>query len=359
MLFDLEFDTGDTISLYLLSDAFSAVSSIRVSGGSEVLLTMSANEMRESMVTAGRHESGMCGFRIDASMIPGMSGYDDLEIHDEETGLLLYRRPWGNYVQKKVLNLNSLIFPNRTFESYLSRTFQYHATRLELYGAETVLQIFHLDKYPSMFLSGRVLYKNYAYLADTKFETVFCIDDPYELMAERIVLFAKLHELGNAELMLGRRDAYVFGPAIEFSSSLAVNDGKALRRAFRAMPSDVAQAFVDPTTRLLTASTPDELARTTAVAGALDALAGFAVVGLRKEVGSFVEAVAGLLEIDANRVPVPSNFPMVKELAKRLREEARVEELIDKDLELYERVLEVYDRTAEEPAPAEIEPPTP
>jgi hypothetical protein len=359
MLFDLESDTGDTISLYLLSDAFSAISSIRVSGGGEVLLTMPANEMRESMVTAGRHENGMCGFRIDTSMIPGMSGYNDLEIHDDETGLLIYRRPWGDYAPKKILNLNTMIFPSRTFESYLLRKFQYHATRLELYGTETVLQIFHLDKFPSMFLSGRILYKNYAYLADTKFQTIFCMDDPFELMAERIVLFAKLHELGNAELMLGRRDAFVFSPAIEFAGSLAVNDGKALRRAFRAMPSDVAQAFVDPTTRLLTASTPDELARTTAVAGALDAMASFAVVGLRKDARGFAEAVAGLLEIDAERVPVPSNFPVVKELAQRLREEARVEALIAKDLELYERVLEVYDKTAEIPAPVSIDPPAP
>jgi hypothetical protein len=349
MLFDLESDTGDQISLYLLSDAFSAISSIKVSSGGEILLTMPANELRESMKVAGRHENGRCGFRLDTSLLPDLPHLQDLEIHDEETGLLIYRRPSDRFIPKRVLNLNGMIFPNRTFETYLHRLFQHHTTRLELYGNETVLQIFHLDKYPSIFLSGRILYRNYSYLADTKYSTIFCMDDPYDLMAERLVLFAKLHEMGNAELMLGRRDAYLFNPAIEFAGSLAMSDPKALRRAFRSLPSDVALAFIDPTTRMLTASTPDELARTTAVASALDVLSGFSVVGIRKDVGGFVEAVAGLLEIDGRQLPLPSTFPVISNLASLLREEARAEALIEKDLELYDRVLEVYDKLSATP----------
>lgn len=344
MLFDLEQDTGDRISLYLLSDAFSAVSSVRVSSGGEVLLTMQANEVRESMVAAGRHENGLCGFRIDTDILPQLPHLYDLEIHDEETGLLIYRRPTASFVQERVLNLNCMIFPNRTFESYLFRHFQHHATRLETCGTETVLQIFHLDKYPSIFLSGRILYKNYSYLADSKYKTIFCVDDPYDLIAERLLLFDKLKQLGNADLMLGKRDAFLFGPAIEFVGSLALSDDKALRRAFRSMPPEVATAFIDPTTRLLTTSTPDELARTNAVAWALDVLAGFSVVGIRKELGAFVEGVAGLLDIAPEGIPYPTNFPAVPELARRLREEARIEELIASDLELYERVVTAYEK---------------
>ncbi len=346
MLFDLEHDSGDSLSLYLLSDAFSGISSIRISSGGEVLLVMPANEERPSMVLAGRHENGICGFRVDTSAIPNLASLSDLEIHDEETGLLIYRRPASHFVQKRILNLNGMLFPNRTFESYLQRQFQYHATRLEMYGNETVLQIFHLDRYPSIFLSGRILYKNYAYLADVKYSTIFCVDDPYHLMAERIMLFSKLHQLGNAELLLGRRDAYLFSGAIEFAGSLALSDGKALRRAFRGISPDVALAFIDPTTRMLTTSTPDELPRTNAVAWALDVLAGFAVVGVRSDLETYVNAIAGLLEIEGSAIPRPNNLPVLSELATLLREEARVEELISQDLELYDRVVSAHEKAA-------------
>lgn len=344
MLFDIEQDAGDQITLYLLSDAFSSVSRINISSGGQTVHSMEANEVRESMVVAGRHKNGQCGFRIDTSMIPNLASLEDLEIHDEETGLLIYRRPSPAFISQRVLNLNCMLFPERVFEGYIQRFFQYRTTKLEIFGTETVLQIFNLDKYPSIFLSGRILYKNYAYLADVKYKTTFCLDDPYMIMAERLILLSKLHELGNHDFVLGRRDAYMFGPAIEFCGNLALSEGKALKRAFRNIPSDAALAFIDPTTRLLTVSAPDELPRTTAVATALDTLSGFAVVGLREDITNYVAAVGALLDIDERSIPVPTHLPKLMELAQRLREEADVEGLIAKDLELYDRFREAYER---------------
>lgn len=335
MLFNVESDTGDRIVLYLVPDTYSVVPEIRVTSGGETLLEMKANEKRDALVAAGRHETGQCGFSFDSGIIPELASLDDLAIHDMDTSLLIYRRRPAAFIPKKVLNLSASLFPPQAFDAQLRRHFHYAATRIESHGHETVSQLFLLNEINSVYLSGRILYKNYATYIDNGFSVFMCIDDPYFALAERLLILAKIGQIGNPEPILGRRDAFMLQGAMEFAGTLPMSDGKALRRALRSLPPEIATAFVNPVVRLLTTNAPNEMARNGSVAWALDTLASCSVTGIRAEADLYSEMIADFLGLNRDNVPVIGSFPAIGELARLLREEAGIEHLIEKDLELY------------------------
>ena len=342
MLFNVESDTGDLIVLYLVPDTYSDVPAIRVTSGGVTVLEMKANEKRDSLVVAGRHETGQCGFSFDSSVVPDLASLSDLAILDLDTSLLLYRRRQADPLPRKILNLSTSLFPPQTFDSRLRHYFQYAATQIEGHGHETVSQLFLLKDIDSVYLSGRVLYKNYEYYIDDGFSVFLYLNDPYFSLAERLLVLAKVGQMGNPDAVLGRRDAFMLQGAMEFAGGLPMADGKALRRALRALPPEIATAFVDPVVRLLTTTAPNEMARQGAVAWALDTLANCAVVGIRENGDLYADMVADFLAIPREAVPTPGVFPTVADLAKILREEAGVEHLIEKDLELYSYVADAF-----------------
>ncbi len=335
MLFNVERDLGDVIVFYVVPDAFSAVPSVRLSSQGAVVLELEANEQRQALVAAGRHESGRCAFAVDSDMAPGLAGMEDLTITDVETGLLIYRRPGPNIVRKKVLNLSAGLFPPRMLNATLQDHFQYAAIQLERHGHETVNQLFHLHDVPSMFLSGRIMYKNYEYLIENQFDIFLFIDEPYQALAERLLILSKLEKMRNPEMLLGERDAMLYQPAIAFARDLDMTDGRMLRRAFRSMPDDVAVALVNPQVRMLTTSTPAEMARDNAMPKALDVLASSSAIGIARERELFADMIAAHLGLDPSEVSAQQRFAGVEELAVLLREHGKVEHVIDKDLELY------------------------
>jgi hypothetical protein len=144
-----------------------------------------------------------------------------------------------------------------------------------------------------------------------------------------------MEKVRNPEMLLGERDAMVLQPAMEFASSLDFADGKSLRRAFRNMPDEVAVALVNPQVRLLTASHPTEMARDNALPKALDVLAAAAAVGIAGSPDLFADTVAAFLGLDPAQVPTQPRFAGVEDVAKRLKEDAKVEHLIEHDLALY------------------------
>lgn len=335
MLFNVESDTGHRITLYLVPDTYTAVPEIRVTSGGQTILEMKANEKRDALVSAGRHETGQCGFAFDNEVIPNLATLGDLAVYDVETSLLLYRRQHPSFIQKKILNISASLFPPQAFDVQIRKHFQHSATQIEAHGQETVTQLFLLNFVESLYLSGRILYKNYAYYIENGFSVFMCLDDPFFSLAERLLVLAKIGQMGNPEAILGRRDAFMLRGAMDFAGSLPMADGRALRRALRSLPPDIATAFVDPVVRLLTTTAPNEMSRNGSVAWALDTLASCAVTGIRSEADLYADTIADFLEIDRGSVAVPGHFPAIAELAKLLREEASVEHLIEKDLELY------------------------
>lgn len=342
MLFNLEADAGDRIVCYLVPDGFQAVPRIRVCNAGEELAVVAANETRESLVAASRHETGQCGFSIDASLVPNLPSLTGLELYDEETGVLVYRRRAPHMAAKKILRLETHLFPLWRLDDALRPNFQYHARGVENLGRETVTQLFLLNGVDSVYVSGRILYKNYAYFVESSFQTAILLQEPYQELAERLLVLSKLRRVG-AEI-LGARESMEVEAALDFAEQLPYEDDKAMKRALRQMPADIGAVFANPLTRQLTATTPDEMPPSGAIAAALDALSSFAVVGLRHEADKFTGALAELSGADPASLPPPHQFPGIARLAEILKGGGEVDHLLEKDLELYHHVSEAAEK---------------
>ncbi|SRR5579883_328533 len=344
MYFNLQSDTGDVIVGYVVPDSFTGIPQIRVSSNGDELLVFEANEIREGLIAAGRHETGKCGFRIDSSVLPELPNLTNLEISDAETGMLVYRRPRKDFIEKKILRLETHLFPLWRLDDTLEPRFQYFARGAERYGRESVSQMFLLDIINSIYVSGRILYQNYSlYSEKANFATVTLLQDPHNEIAERLMILSKLDDAQISQLGM-ERERFRLGPAVEFAKSLSFEDEKALTRALRSMPKDVAAFLANPIVRQLTAPTPDEMPRNGAVAAALDCLASFAVVGLRSQAAEFLHSVTEFLGIDASALPQIPQFPKVAALGRHLKETRVVDALIEKDVELYYHVAEAHSK---------------
>jgi len=336
MLFNLEEDFGGRVTGYVVPDGFSAVPTIRVCGRGQELATFAANEKRDALVHAGRHETGQCGFSIDASLVPDIAELADLELYNVESGILIYRRPRPGNIKKKLLRIETHLFPLWSVDNAIASQFQYFAKGIENLGRETVTQLFLLNRVESVYLSGKILYRNYAYFVESGFQTLVMLQDPYEELAERLLVLGKIRKLRTA--LLGMREGAALEPAMDFAENLPTQDEKALRRALRQMPENVTALLANPLVRQLTATTPDEMPRGGAVAAALDILANSILVGRRHEPGEFLQAFAELLDIDAGSLPPTPRFATAPPLARLLKESGEVDIILEKDLELYHYV---------------------
>lgn len=334
MLFSLESDGGDHILFYLVPDAHSEIPRAQVVVGGEPVLEWEANELREAVRVAGRHESGRCGFRLDCSMLPELPSIADLEIYEATSNLLVYRRRPPGAVAKKVFRLEPHLLPMLAFERSVKPYFHYCARQIENHGLESATQMFLVARIDSIYLSGRINYKNFDFYIDSVFEPVVFLSDPHVLLAERLLVLAKLWQAGKLGA-LSERDAMLLEPAAAFAAELPMNDGRGLKRALRNPPEEVAVALVNPVTRLLTAKTPSEMPRPGALSTALDTIAAFTIVGVEGDEHGFRDTFAQLIGADPDSLDPPSIPGAVAQLADLLREEADVERLIDIDLDLF------------------------
>lgn len=338
MLFNLESDSGDRVVWYIVPDSFGGEARAIICQDETPILSLKANEDRPAVVVAGRHETGRCGFSIDESQLPGLREITNLAIFEEESGLLVYRRPSSQYIEKKIVRLESHLYPLWRLDDALKRRFQHHFRGAEAFGRETVTQLLLLDQIASSYLSGRILYRNYAYFIEAGFDVYTILQDPYLELAERLLVLSRVRQAGLQ--LLGERDAMVFEPAINFAANLPFDDDKALKRAFKGIPSDAAQRLANPLVRQLTTSTPDEMPPGGAIASALDALSSFKLIGFRHEPEIAQTALREWLDLEAEAIPLVQGFRLTSSVARVLRESRSLDGLIELDLEVYHHLAE-------------------
>jgi hypothetical protein len=344
MLFNLENDVGAKVTGYLVPDGYEGVPRIRVCCAGEELFVFSCNESRDALVQAGRHQTGQCGFCIDEGALPNLQTLAQLELYEAESGVMIYRRRAPHMAARKILRLETHLLPLWRLDEALKPSFQYHARGVEALGRETVTQLFLLNAVDSVYISGRLLYKNYAYFVEAGFLTAILLQDPYEELAERLMVLSKVRKVGGA--FLGMRESMGLEPAFKYAESLPYDDDRALKRALRAMPPEVGALFANPLTRQLTSATPDQMPNATSVSAALDTLASFALVGVRHDLEKFLSAFAELIGVEPSLLPVAPQIPSVRRLAAIIRDSRHMEAILDRDLELFHHVREAHERTA-------------
>jgi hypothetical protein len=230
----------------------------------------------------------------------------------------------------------------------LNHRFQYFMRAIESFGRETATQTLLLNSMNSVYISGRLFYKSFANYIEDKFDVYIVIQDPYDELAERLLILGKIRALGAHHL--GSREAMMLEPAMKFAESLALTDEKALKLAFRKLPSEVTAALSNPLTRQLTAATPDEMPSGGAVAASLDLLATFKLIGLRRDPMRLRHALGEFTGVNPDSLPILPQFKAVPPLVRMLRGARAVERLIEKDLEVYHCMDEAMRRVAEKSA---------
>jgi hypothetical protein len=279
MLFNVEHDLGHEIMGYLVPDGFTGRSTIRVTRGGSELLIKQTSAPREALVHAGRHETGLCGFTIDEVEIPGLPGFTDLEIRDAESDVIIYRRfnPEA-IVRQKIFRLETHLLPASRIDRALQPRFQFYFPSIDRFGLETTHQMFLMNNTDSVYTSGRVSYRSVEYYLDQGYASVAMVQEPFEELAERLLLLRLIGE--NRAGILGLRDSVAFEAVKSFASGLPLDSDKALGRAFRDMDPEVGNMLTDPLVRQLTTRLPDEVLKPSSISQALSTLSGFRVVGL-------------------------------------------------------------------------------
>jgi hypothetical protein len=346
MLFNIEVDEGSRVVGYLVPDAFSGSPSVRISDGKRDLLVLPCQEERASLVAAGRHATGRCGFTIDETIIADLARQESLELYDQDTNLLIYRRrPSLQVVHERIFRIETHLFPLWGLDDSIDRYFQHFHKGIERHGRETATQVFLLNNCTSLYLSGRLIFKTYENCINDTFNSIVLMRNPYMELAERLLTLKHVRKFG--EELLGARDTMAYGAAISFAES--IEDGeKALRRGFGAMPKAAIASLANPLTRQLAARTSDEAPSKGAIATALDTLSSFAIVGLRERQDLFLEALAELLGTTVEALPQIHEFAKTAELAGQLQHVPEAGLLIEQDLEVYHHVKSALDNTLDD-----------
>lgn len=333
MLFNIEADRGDQIVGYVVPDDYTASPTLRITQSGIRIAELPCREARPSLVAAGRHATGLCGFTIDDSIVPDLARNHTLEISEAESGILIYRRRNGSEVTHQcVFRLETHLFPLWRLDEKVEHKFQYFHKGVERHGRETALQVFMLENASSLYVSGRLTFNTYSSYLQDKFKSIILMHDPYLELAERLLTLKHVSRFGDE--LLGARDMLAYQRAIEFAQQIEP-EGTRLRQAFDAMPREVIGVLANPLTRQLSADSLDEPPPKNGVAKALAALASFSVVGLRETQDRFLEEVEALLEMEAATLPPLPYFAAVGELARELRRLPEVELLLEQDLEIY------------------------
>jgi hypothetical protein len=340
MFFNIEYDYGNILKGYIVPDGVTGSINLVAKANGQDVFEFTANEVNESLVASGRHSTGACGFTLSSEEVIGLETFFEFEIRKRDDNMLIYRRPSYSFIQKKVLRLETQMIPLWRFDNYFETKFQYYMNNIENYGRETTTQFFLLNGTESEYLSGRILYRNYAYYLESNFECITLIQDPYEELAERLFVF---HQLKNTNFAhLASRENANFRPAINFVENINFTDEKSVINAFKLMPDDVASILSDPLVRQLTTTSPSESIARNGTANALNALSSFSIVGLREQSEKYLAACAELIGVDCNELPSVPFFSQVTKLADILKTSKQAGYLIEKDRELYFSIKKAF-----------------
>jgi hypothetical protein len=337
MLFSVEVDQGDRISGYLVPDSYSDSTSLRISEGGQELAVFPCQDVHNALVVAGRHATGRCAFTIDQKTLPDLCQRLALELHEIETGLLIYRRRApAEVTQKRIFRLETHLMPLWRLDDSLQHRFQFFHKSIERHGQETSAQLFLLRHASSQYLSGAVTFRAYEQYIDEGFTCIAMLREPFYELAERLLVLKHAQKAQQLDLF-GERELMGLAPAIEFATAIE-NDEKRLRRLFATMSKTAIARLGNPVTRLLAARNSHEVPTRGAVVAALRALASFTVIGLREHQELFLDQLAEIIGVEAATLPLTPEFSKTLDLAETLRRVPEAEILIEQDLQIYHHV---------------------
>ena len=238
MLFDVEGDAGDIISCYLVTDSPAQTPVMRITSAGQELASLEANELRPSVLTAGRHLTGQCGFRITDSVVPNLGSYRVLELREAETDFSIYRRrPSESTIGRRLFCLE--LSQRRAFEldRHLDGLFQLSFGGVDRLGYETTFQTLLLKSSESVYVSARLLFRDFEFSGLDRFLKFCVLQDPAVELAETLIALQSTAELAGDDLDLRR--SLTFQSLKDHFQNYDLTNTSELHRAFARLPGPI------------------------------------------------------------------------------------------------------------------------
>ncbi|RWX78237.1 hypothetical protein EPK99_06265 [Neorhizobium lilium] len=345
MNFSVYYDSGTEVHGYFVPDGFSTVPKFHVrTDGSDSVTEIETWIYIEGARAQGAHQTGNVGFILSDDNVPGLSTALRLELSDPETGLIFYRRAQpGEFIAKKILRVETSYVPSTELDISLKPYFQFYEHRIEHYGFETIRQMLEIIHQPSVYVSGRILLKNFRTYIDYNINMKFIsLRDPFYELAMRIFIFSRIRKQKFA--FVSPRDMTLFNSVIELFDGIAIQDENHLRKAIRSAPKDTLDLLSSPFTQQLVASSPSDPVGLDDVSQALDSLSQFTVFDAGRDAATYTQSIAEAIGLPAEIIKMKPQSEALHKIADILRKISRVEHLLEADLILYHFIQKSEDK---------------
>lgn len=290
MLFDIEVDRPGRVSGWVVPDHPSAQPVIVASSGRDASIRVLAGDARPDLVQRRLHATGRCGFRLDADTWPALRDGFDIQLYEERSNILIYRRTRDSALPIRLFQLETQSLPFYPLVGELCPHVRMVYSGCETIGEESLTGIFGIGFTDSVFVSGAVTYRRYEpYLRERDFRRIVLLCDPLREPAARILrLKACSGEPSGSWKALGQAGL------VQAFAEVDAFDQRSLTRCLRSLPDEDFLSLANPLTRLLGAAQAWEVPGADQAGAALDSLSQFDVVGFEDDLSGFVASVGAL-----------------------------------------------------------------
>ena len=341
MQFQVDKDTGDLITGWVLLDDPDAIAKVRVSAPNTATVELDARAPRPALKNRGLHNTGTVGFRIDPRAFPGLTRAKDLEIRNVETDVLIYRRRQDYHITGKLFRYEFQAMPQTQLDMLFMKHFALNYNAVERHTFDTLQSIVGNKASNSIYVAGRLMFNRYhRVLVDRGFRIVTALRDPYEELAERLLF---LRYAASAD-----RPAYLadyltgFESLLKIAQQFDIANDNTLRKTFENLDDTQRAALSNPFVRSL-ACDLDELPEKRHIETALYNLSTFDLVGLYNRFDEFRSMMNDLMQVDILGTHQPAGVSWAPMIGAKLAQIEQVNEMLALDVELYSCVREAIE----------------
>lgn len=341
MKFHIDHDTGNAIIGWVVPDNPSETPRVTVifHDGEHDELDVEAFIPRQDIVDLGLHNTGIVGFAIDERMVPKLARMQEIEIVEAETRVSIYRRyRIDRHVDKKVFLLTFGTFIQQTIIRQANRCFALNYNFVDRHSFDTMCALVYNYYCGSVFLSGRPMYNRYAVgLSDMEYLQAALLRDPFEELAERLMLLKLVARNGSSALL--STFAHGLEPVLDWAASLDLKDEAGVSGSIRRLSGAQRAVLANPMTRALGCGV-EERAERRHVGISLDNLSRMQAVGTQAAYTDFCRLFNGAVGAVVLDGTGSETFPGIEPVAEILMRMTPVVDLLEHDLALYSYVEE-------------------
>ncbi len=331
MQFHVDQDAGEAIAGWIAPDDPGSVPTLIVSIPNSDDIVIRADRPRPDIRDIGLHNTGMVGFFIDDSQIPGLSAIADLSMREAETGVLIHRRFPGFPRKLMMFDASMTARASQAMKADIGGRFTLAYDAIERHPFDTLFGIVNNQFADSIYISGRPSFLRYQnFLQSNGFIRAALLRHPFETLALRL-------EIAQQAALDADATPYSadLEPLVDLMRTTNLGSALSLQTAMQSLTDAQKAAIANPVVRTL-ACVGDEPPARHHVAVALDNLAAMDLVGVYSRIDDFW---ASLSEIVGDRiVHNPAHSPIARQASAALARIDPLRRLLALDLSLHSYV---------------------